>query len=215
MSDGTGAKNISQGVETYTFNNLPENSTIYFKIYSYTNAGAYINYKTDGTVPAANASTPSVISAQNFDSGLAPWITYSVIGDQVWTLDTLHGVGGSKCMKMTGYATGASFENQDWLISAPINLSGFINTSLNFQTAMNYGADTTTWFSALVSTNYTGIDNPNIATWTPLTATLSPGSWTWTPSGIIDISALSGKTFYLALNIPVMQLMPAHRKWIM
>jgi len=82
LSDGTGAKNIPQGVETYTFNNLPENSTIYFKIYSYTNAGAYI-YKTDGTVPAANASTPSIIHTQNFDSGLAPWTTYSVIGDQV------------------------------------------------------------------------------------------------------------------------------------
>jgi len=200
LSDGTGAKNISQGVETYTFNNLPENSTIYFKIYPYTNAGAYINYKTDGTVPAANASTPSVIHTQNFDSGLAPWTTYSIIGDQVWTLDTLHGVGGSKCMKMTGYLGGASFDNEDWLISSPINLSGFINTSLNFQTAMNYGADTTTWFSALVSTNYTGSGDPNNATWIPLAATLSPGNWAWTSSGIIDISALSGKTFYLAFK---------------
>jgi|GEM_PF-941513 len=200
LSDGTGAKNIPQGVETYTFNNLPENSTIYFKIYPYTNAGAYINYKTDGTVPAANASTPSIIHTQNFDSGLVPWTTYSVIGDQVWTLDTLHGVGGSKCMKMTGFVNPNSFDNEDWLISAPINLSGFINTSLNFQTAMNYGADTTTWFSALISTNYTGSGDPNSATWTPLTATLSPGSWTWTPSGIIDISALSGQTFYLAFK---------------
>ena len=47
-------------------------------------------------------------------------------------------------MKMTGYLGGASFDNEDWLISSPINLSNFINTSLSFQTAMNYGADTTT-----------------------------------------------------------------------
>ncbi len=200
LSDGIGAKNIAQGIQTYTFSGLQTNTKYYFSIYPYTNSGQYIDFKVDGTAPSADTTTLSIISSQDFGNGLDPWIAYSVSGDQVWTLDTLHGVGGSKCMKMTGYAGGSSFDNEDWLISSPINLSNYINTSLSFQTAMNYGADTTTWFSVLVSTDYAGSGDPNNFTWTPLTATLSPGGWAWTSSGAIDISSLSGHTFYLAFK---------------
>ena len=58
----------------------------------------------------------------------------------------------------------------------------------------------TPWFSVLVSTDYAGSGDPNNSTWTPLTATLSPGGWAWTSSGVIDISSLSGQTFYLAFK---------------
>ena len=200
LSDGSGAKNVSYGTPTYTFSGLQTNTKYYFTIFPYTNSGSDINYKVDGTAPSTDTTTLSIISSQDFGNGLDTWIAYSVAGDQVWTLDSLHGVGGSKCMKMTGYLGGASFDNEDWLISSPINLSNFINTSLSFQTAMNYGADTTTWFSALVSTDYTGSGDPNNSTWTPLTAILSPGGWAWTSSGAIDISSLSGHTFYLAFK---------------
>jgi PKD repeat protein len=57
LSDGTGILNIAQGVETCTFSNLLPNTTYYFKIFPYTNSGADINYKTDGTPPSAEATT--------------------------------------------------------------------------------------------------------------------------------------------------------------
>ena len=45
---------------TYTFSNLTENATWYFEIFSYTNTGSNKNYKTDGTILTANATTGSL-----------------------------------------------------------------------------------------------------------------------------------------------------------
>ncbi|NLK49966.1 MAG: T9SS type A sorting domain-containing protein [Candidatus Cloacimonetes bacterium] len=45
--------------ETYTFINLNGETTYYFKIYSYTNSGSDINYKTDGAVPSVSHKTKS------------------------------------------------------------------------------------------------------------------------------------------------------------
>jgi hypothetical protein len=56
-SDAALVKNVAQGTQTCTFNNLSENTTYYFKIYPYTNSGSAIDYKTDGTVPQVSAPT--------------------------------------------------------------------------------------------------------------------------------------------------------------
>ncbi|MCB9178368.1 MAG: choice-of-anchor J domain-containing protein [Flavobacteriales bacterium] len=45
-----------------------------------------------------------------------------------------------------------------------------------------------------MSTDYASGD-PSTGTWTNLSAAVSPGSWTWTPSGEIDLSMfISGNT---------------------
>lgn len=55
--NGAGIQNVAQGVQTYTVNGLTGSTLYYFKIWPYTNSGTDINYKTDGTVPTANATT--------------------------------------------------------------------------------------------------------------------------------------------------------------
>ncbi|ALO15848.1 hypothetical protein L21SP5_02215 [Salinivirga cyanobacteriivorans] len=57
LSDGAGAINVASGVGTYTFSNLEGATTYNFEIYPYTNSGADIDFKTDGTVPATSATT--------------------------------------------------------------------------------------------------------------------------------------------------------------
>jgi hypothetical protein len=52
-----GTVNVSQGVGSYNWTGLDANTTYYFKIWSYTNSGSHINYKTDGTPPTANETT--------------------------------------------------------------------------------------------------------------------------------------------------------------
>ncbi len=57
LSDGTGVVTVAYGQESYTFNNLNPNTQYYFKIYSSTNTGTDIDYKTDGTIQQADAQT--------------------------------------------------------------------------------------------------------------------------------------------------------------
>ena len=57
LADGTGAKNVAYGTETYTFGNLNVSTVYYFKIYSYTNSGSNIDFKTDGVIDTASALT--------------------------------------------------------------------------------------------------------------------------------------------------------------
>ncbi|HED11997.1 MAG TPA: T9SS type A sorting domain-containing protein [Caldithrix abyssi] len=57
LSDGTGVVTVAYGQESYTFSNLNPNTRYYFKIYSSTNTGTDIDYKTDGTIQQADAQT--------------------------------------------------------------------------------------------------------------------------------------------------------------
>ena len=117
LADGTGSINVIPGTETYVFTGLPVNTPYFFKIYPYTNSGDLIDYKTDGTVPSATATTPniSILSKTTFnDYTFGGWSAYSVIGDLGWVIDSIHGYLSGACAKMSGYsgataaATGAA-----------------------------------------------------------------------------------------------------------
>ena len=200
LSDGTGVLNIAQGIEAATFSGLPANITYYFKIFPYTNAGTAIDYKTDGTPPSASATTPDlvIINYENFnDSTLGTWIAHNIIGQQqFWLIDSIHGIAGSPCAKMSGYSGGA-VENEDWLISPAMNFDTYINEQLTFQTACNYdGPD----LEVKISNEYDGVGNPNEFEWVDLSGTLSPGGWIWTPSGVVDVSGITGNSVYVGFK---------------
>lgn len=199
LSDGTAALNIGQGVETASFANLPGNQIYYFKIFPYTNGGPSIDYKTDGTPPDASATTPDVviINEEDFNTGtLGTWMEVSVTGTQTWGIENNFGVGGTPCAKMSGYQSGSN-ENEDWLISPPMNFNHYTGEMFQFQTAMNYSGPE---LEVYISNDYAGSGDPNLATWTQLSPTWSPGGWTWTPSGLLDISTTAGSSVFLGFK---------------
>lgn len=199
LSDGTGALNVNQGVQLASFSNLQSNTPYYFKLFPYTNSGSNINYKTDGTAPALTVTTPNTVTlnSQNFNSySLAPWTAYNVVGAQLWVIDSIHGVGGSACAKMSGYA-GGNFENEDWLISPPMNFNNYINESMVFQSAYKY---TGPGLEVMISNDYNGTGDPTLYNWIPLTATWSAGNWVWTSSGQINLSGVSGTAVYIGFR---------------
>ncbi|HNY03399.1 MAG TPA: endonuclease [Bacteroidales bacterium] len=57
VANGPLDKNIGSGVQQCTFTDLLPDTTYYFKIFPFTNAGSTIDYKTSGTVPTASKAT--------------------------------------------------------------------------------------------------------------------------------------------------------------
>ena len=186
LSDGAGAKNVAFGNETFTFTDLATSTIYYFAIFPYTNGGTDIDFKTDGTYPEATAETTSLLLYEDFDWSWMAWDTVNMLGDQVWDRDNSFGIGGSNCALMSGYDNGAQ-DNEDWLISPRFDLDGAINPNLTFMNTCNYSGPE---LEVKYSTNYDDGGDPSTATWNDLTATLSPGGWTWVSSGNIDLSGI-------------------------
>lgn len=198
FSDGSGALNISYETEECSFNFLDPNTPYYFTIYSYTNNGALIDYKNDGTAPTANAITANIaiIESENFDESWGNWTTISMVGAQAWNRDNTYGIGSTPCAAMTGY-DGAPFENDDWLISPALNLDEYESEVLVFYNALGYtGPD----LQLKISTDYDGGGDPTTATWTTESFTFSTGFFEWTESGNIDLSVYDGNAVYVAFH---------------
>ncbi|MEI6455578.1 MAG: choice-of-anchor J domain-containing protein [bacterium] len=197
-TDGKAAKNVMFGAQAFTFSNLKADQQYFFKIYPYTNGGADINFKTDGTAPSASATTPdiSVILFKDFETQtFDPWDTISLANNASNKRWSVASYGGNYYAYLNGYQA-TEFCN-DWLISPSMNFNDYINETLSFRTAKNYtGPD----LQIKISNNYVTGADPTTGTWTPITATLSPGGYTWTPSGNIDLSAVTGSNVHLAFH---------------
>jgi|GEM_PF-988626 len=200
LSDGSGIANVAYDLETFTFTGLEGATTYYFKIFPYTNTGPNVDYKTDGTVPSAEATTPStvVLNSENFDEDWGEWTPINVFGDQVWDRNNSYGIGGTPCAKMSGYENG-NFANEDWLISPPLNLAAYESELLTFWSAMGYSTDTPQ-LTVKISIDYDGGGDPTAGLWTDLDPTLSTGDpfFGWIYSGEVDISGYNSAAVYIA-----------------
>ncbi len=58
-ADGGLTKNVAYGTHAQTFTGLTASTTYYFKVYSYSNSGTDIDYKTDGAIQTASLATTS------------------------------------------------------------------------------------------------------------------------------------------------------------
>lgn len=97
---------------------------------------------------------------QNFSSSFGTYTTYNVKGDQVWTIDYETAV-------MKGKVGSDFIENEDWLISSPVEI---VNVE-HAKAIVNYVAQYTgpeRDVTAQISTNYVYGENPLQYTWTEL-----------------------------------------------
>lgn len=148
----------------------------------------------DDVVITGSGGGGSTIFTENFDAGWGGFEAVSLVGSQVWERDNTSGPDGSACADISGYELGY-FSNNDWLISPAIDLSTYTSATLLFESARNYdGAP----IEIKVSTDYTG--NPNSATWTTLSATLSQSGFNWVSSGNVNLSSFTGQAVYIAFQ---------------
>lgn len=88
-ANATLVQNVNYGQEIYTFTGLNPETQYFFRIFPYTNSGAAIDYKTDGTVPEATATTEAVIlplAAWTFDATPAAPNTPNAVAANYGTL---------------------------------------------------------------------------------------------------------------------------------
>ncbi len=146
----------------------------------------------DPMAPAFNFNTCTLAGEPG--SG---FIQYSVTGAQLWNC-TSFGRNTTNGVQMNGYS-GGNVDNEDWLISPALNLStGFNIPVLRFWSRTEFSGPA---IQVLASTNYSGIGNPNAATWSVLPVNL-PGQATnsWTLSDNIDLSAFKTGNVYIAFK---------------
>lgn len=189
------AMNVAYGIQTVTFSGLDGNSTYHFSIFPYTNAGANIDYKTDGSYPTVNAQTADVYALLNetFDNDLGVFTAYDVYGDQTWRQATYNNNGYAN---MNGYANQVYNENEDWLISPAMN-GEYASIMMSFSTAMKFDGEP---LQVMISTDYDGQSEPSDYTWENITDMFdySAGNYEWVESGSVDIEGYAGQTFYIA-----------------
>ena len=183
VENGELAQNVAYATETVTFSGLAGNTTYHFAIFPYTNSGANIDYKTDGSYPMIEATTENIsyILFEDFDQDLGVFTAYDVNGDQGWHQGSYQ---GTTYANMNGYANGASNPNEDWLISPAIEV-GFDEweeITFEFRSAMKFDGNP---LSVLVSSEYDGYSNPNSIDWIDITDAFdySQGNYEWVESG--------------------------------
>lgn len=145
-----------------------------------------------------SASTSTNLINEGFSSGtLGTFTQQSVIGDQVWA----YGVySGKNYASMSGYVSGSYYANEDWLISPSVNMDGYTDEILKFETAMKYGTAGDGTLKLYYSTDYVS-GAPTTGTWTEMTGiTISTGNFTWASSGNIDMSAITGTNVHIAFK---------------
>lgn len=191
-------QNVNVGAERVTFSGLQSNTTYHFAIFPYTNSGANIDYKTDGSYPTVNATTQNVHFwvNENFSDGLGVFTAVNIAGEQEWHQASYQ---GTTYANMNGYANNAYNENEDWLISPAVEIAtdSWAEMSVEFRSAMKFdGNPLTVWYS----TEYDGAGNPNDFNWTNISDAFdfSTGNYTWVESGRLVMSHPAQATYYFA-----------------
>ena len=200
FSDGLYATNITHigDTQSVVITGLDAATTYNFEMYSYTNFGNDIDYKTT-TPPTLQANTPSLvydtIHYEGFNNcSVNSFTTYDVLdASDVWTCNS------SGYMDMNGF--GGS-DDEDWLISPFLPLSNYDSVVVGFATNERYdGADLELYFSS----DYNGSAAPASANWKKINITFNDQSTSssysgWHNYGINDLDSLSGTSGYLAFK---------------
>lgn len=139
---------------------------------------------------------PGELVVKDFDDedvNSGGWIVQQVIGADSWETGDL----GS--WEDRPYAVISNFDDgnsacESWLISPSLDLSGSTEASISFDNAYKYSGDP---LELLISSDYSGTGDPNLATWTALSAIWSLGDFDFVNSGSIDLVS------YLVSNVRI------------
>lgn len=199
----TSGSSFSGSITLIASSGSVSSTTIYVRLKTGLTIGDY-----NGTSIAANSTgatqvfvscSGSVISlgsipySEDFSSSLGDLESFSVSGaSKEWAQN-------SGSAKMNGYNSGDTEE--DWLIFPSFNLDNYSNEELTFETNYNYGtSNASNYLKLMYSVDYSGNGDPSSATWIELSYTQPSSTNTFTSSGAVDISGLTGTMVTIAFK---------------
>jgi len=169
---------------------VPESGDLAIAEYEYAAADPEILY---------NYTTYEAFWEEGFDSDLGVFTAFSLVGDnQEWYKS---GYGDDDYAKISGYDSGSRFDNDDYLISEEIDLTGETDIYLNFRQAANYVDGQWDFLKVYISTDFDGV-NVATASWDEITIANWPAGngWTFVEAGQTDISSYAGETIHIAFR---------------
>lgn len=202
ISTGTGVLFVAADPVVLTQTGGTVNSTfIYVRLKLGLAKGDYNNEVITATSAGAAAKTVTCNGtvtgpvdlpySENFaDCGTQQWIAVSVASNKNWTC-------GSGYQSANGF--GGDVASDDYLISPVFNMDATSYEIFSFTSWTQFSDVTHPPVSFLYTTNYTG--NPSTTTWQTLTATWpAQNSLTWTSSGNMDVSGITGTSVRFAFR---------------
>ncbi len=131
---------------------------------------------------------------QSFATDFGTYTAQDVLGDESWMIDY-------STAKMTGYVGGENKEDEDWLISSPVQITGVNHAKFVMEYICRYFANVNQDITLWASEDYTFGNEPGTATWTNIPATWTEGSdWTNFKTTEISLDAFIGKTVSIAVK---------------
>ena len=171
--------------------NLNSSSIYYVRVYAITGQNTYYGeQKSFSTLPFNNC----LPYYQNFETSFGTYITKSVVGDQVWDIEY-------SLARMKGYGQDSSYDNEDWLISSPVEIIGVPNPYMVVEYLGRYFNDINNDIAIYVSNNYQYGNMPETATWIQLQSSLMTSD-TWEDFKIakINLESFIGQTLTFAVK---------------
>ena len=138
------------------------------------------NGPTPPTPPAPSGELQNMPYSQSFDSEFGTYIEKDVLGPQSWIIDY-------HTAKMTGFVSGSSHANEDWLISSPVAVTGVSEAKVSVNYAAQYQNSNAKDVTLQVSTNYVYGNDPTTATWTEMSA-VYPNTANWSDFQTVETS---------------------------
>ena len=131
-----------------------------------------------------------------FATSLNTFTGVSVSGNESWYWSSF---SPKTFAKISGFVGSVGYVNEDWLISSEFNLDITTGEILKFESAMKFGLVGDGSLKVMFTNAYTG--DPATTTWQEIIgATLSTGNYTFTQSGDLDVSALTGTACRIAFK---------------
>lgn len=131
---------------------------------------------------------------QSFATDFGTYTTQDVLGDESWVIDY-------QTAKMTGYVNSENKEDEDWLISSPVKITGVDHAKFVMEYICRYFSNVNNDITLWASEDYTFGDMPETANWTNISASWTESTnWSDWKTAEINLDEFIGKTVSIAVK---------------